>query len=221
MRLSLAKTCHYGVSPITRPSTTHERFSSSSIRRFEIPDALHLGVRQMGDGKARLSVVADNRVRVMPMVNAGHVIKNNPRSIPFIHSLSRRNAMDTTFDSSQTELRAAKQRIKSDVVDAARGISGTVSDEFKNFVADVEDVVKRVAHANDADVARVRDRIQDAISSTKNGLSYSAANLKRQAQDAAKYADEYVHDSPWQAIGVGAALAAVFGLSIGYLTARR
>ena len=41
------------------------------------------------------------------------------------------------------------------------------------------------------------------------------ARLK--AKQAARATDAYVHDNPWQAIGVGAAL----GLAIGVLIARR
>jgi ElaB/YqjD/DUF883 family membrane-anchored ribosome-binding protein len=129
--------------------------------------------------------------------------------------------METTFDGTQADFGNGKRRLKNDLVDGARGVTETASDEFKNFVADVEDVVKKVAHVSDADVARVRAKVQAAISSTKSGIASSAADLKRQAQQAAHYADEYVHDSPWQAIGVGAALAAVLGLSIGFFAARR
>ena len=129
--------------------------------------------------------------------------------------------METTYDTAQSELRNGKNRIKSDLSDGARNIKDTASDEFKNFVTDVEDVMKRVANVTDADVARVRAKIQDAISSTKSTFSQSAARMKEQAQHAADYADEYVHESPWQAIGIGAALAAVLGLSIGYMASRR
>jgi len=125
--------------------------------------------------------------------------------------------METTYESGQADFRNSKQRVKSDV----SSMKDTASDEFKNFVSDVEDVVKKVANVSDADVARVREKVTAAISSTKSGLANSAANIKQQAQDAAKYADGYVRESPWQAVGVGAAIAAVLGLSIGYLAARR
>ena len=129
--------------------------------------------------------------------------------------------METTFDSTQAELRNSKQRIKNDFAEGARNVKDTASDEFKNFVTDVEEVVKRVANVSDADVARVREKVQAAIASTKSGIAYSAENLKRQAKQAAEYTDDYVRESPWQAIGIGAALAAVLGLSIGFFAARR
>jgi ElaB/YqjD/DUF883 family membrane-anchored ribosome-binding protein len=131
--------------------------------------------------------------------------------------------METTFDTS-SDYRNSKQNLKKDVnalKSDASALKETASDELKNFVADVEDVLKRVTNVSDADVARVRAKIQSAIGSTKEGLFASATQIKDQAQKGAKYADEYVHESPWQAIGIGALLAAAIGASIGYLAARR
>jgi ElaB/YqjD/DUF883 family membrane-anchored ribosome-binding protein len=125
--------------------------------------------------------------------------------------------METTYEGGQAEFRNGGKRAKSELNAAAKETSA----EFKNFVADVEDVVKRVANVSDADVARVREKITSALSSTKSTLANSAENVKVQAQQAAKYADEYVHDSPWQAVGIGAAVAALLGLSIGILASRR
>lgn len=126
--------------------------------------------------------------------------------------------MDTTFESEG--LRNGK-RAKSELGDTVRSAKNTATAEMKSFVADVEDVVKRVADVSDEDVKRVRAKIESVLSAAKDGVNTSAESLKRQAQSAARYTDEYVHDSPWQAVGIGAAVAAVIGLSIGYLAARR
>jgi len=127
--------------------------------------------------------------------------------------------MDTTFENEG--LRNNGKRAKSELGDSVRSAKSTATAEMKSFVSDVEDVVKRVADVSDEDVARVRAKIQSVIESAKDGVTTSAAQVKRQAQNAARYTDEYVHDSPWQAIGIGAAVAAVIGLSIGYFAARR
>jgi len=125
--------------------------------------------------------------------------------------------METTYEGGQAEFRNGGKRVKSELNAAAK----ETSVEFKNFVSDVEEVVKRVANVSDADVARVREKISSALSSTKSGLANSAESVKLQAQQAAKYADDYVRASPWQAVGIGAAVAAVLGLSIGILASRR
>jgi ElaB/YqjD/DUF883 family membrane-anchored ribosome-binding protein len=127
--------------------------------------------------------------------------------------------METTFENS--ELRNGSKRVKSELGDTARNAKNAATDELKSFVSDVEDVVKRVADVSDEDVARVRAKIQSVIDSARDGVTTSAAAMKRQAQYAARQTDEYVHASPWQAVGIGAALAAVIGVSIGYLASRR
>ncbi len=131
--------------------------------------------------------------------------------------------MDTTFDSNSSadHLRSGEKRLKNDLKEGARNVKNTASEEFKNFVSDVEDVVKRVANASDTDVARVRSKIQAAIASTKDGIEITTANLTKQARETAKQADAYVHESPWKAVGIGAAVAAVIGLSLGYFASRR
>lgn len=131
--------------------------------------------------------------------------------------------MDTSFENGRTAetLRNSGKRIKTDLQEGSSALKSAATDEFKNFVSDVEDVIKRVADVSDADVARVRRKIESTLNSAKSGVEYSAEQLKAQAREAAKHADEYVHDSPWQAIGLGAALAALIGVSVGYLAARR
>lgn len=123
--------------------------------------------------------------------------------------------MDTTFDSS------SEKRLKNDLKDGARNVKDTATVEFKNFVSDVEDVVKRVASVSDSDVARMRSKIQAALASTKDGIEITTANLTKQARETAKQADAYVHESPWKAVGIGAAVAAVIGFSVGFFTSRR
>ena len=122
--------------------------------------------------------------------------------------------METTFDSNE-------KRLKTDIKDGVRNVKDTATEEFKNFVSDVEDVVKSVAHVSNADVARVRAKIQSAIASTKDGFEITSANLSKRARAAAADADTYVRESPWQAIGIGAAIAALVGISLGVLAARR
>ena len=128
--------------------------------------------------------------------------------------------METTFENT-SGLGNNGKRAKSELGDTARAAKNAATDELKSFMTDVEDVVKRVADVSDEDVARVRAKIQSVIDSARDGVTTSAAAMKRQAQNAARQTDEYVHESPWQAVGIGAALAAVIGLSIGYLASRR
>jgi ElaB/YqjD/DUF883 family membrane-anchored ribosome-binding protein len=129
--------------------------------------------------------------------------------------------METIYESGNTDSRSSKQRAKDELSSAAQAIQSTASAELKNFVADIEDVMDRVANVSDVDVARVRAKVRAALSSTKSGIVSTAAGIKDQAERAVRYTDDYVHESPWQAVGVGAAIAAALGLSIGLLASRR
>jgi ElaB/YqjD/DUF883 family membrane-anchored ribosome-binding protein len=51
-----------------------------------------------------------------------------------------------------------------------------------------------------------------AIDSAKSSLADSAESVRRRAQRIAATADDYVHDSPWTAVGIAAFVGAVVGV---------
>jgi ElaB/YqjD/DUF883 family membrane-anchored ribosome-binding protein len=113
---------------------------------------------------------------------------------------------------SADEARAAGRRIGHDIVEGASNIKNVASAEIQNLIADVEDLVARIADLKDADVVRVRSRVLRAVGTAKESLAESADNLRRQAQRAATTADDFIHDSPWQAVGIAALVGAVVGI---------
>jgi ElaB/YqjD/DUF883 family membrane-anchored ribosome-binding protein len=125
--------------------------------------------------------------------------------------------MATTFDPYGEELGASGQRLKEDTSHAASHITSVAGDEVRNLIADVEDLLARIADLNDADIATVRNKVASTVGAAKDTLAHGADTLKRGAQRAFSGADDYVRDSPWVAIG----LAAVVGAVAGILVARR
>ena len=75
----------------------------------------------------------------------------------------------------------------------------------------------RLADLNDADVASMRTKVMATVEAAKETLADSAETLRRRAQRAVSSADEYVHESPWAAVGA----AALVGALVGILVARR
>jgi ElaB/YqjD/DUF883 family membrane-anchored ribosome-binding protein len=120
--------------------------------------------------------------------------------------------METNFDNTAEQARAAGRRVKSDVSDGIDNIKSAASGEIKNLIADVEDLMARIADLKDADVVRMRSKVQRAVDATKQSLADGAGSLKRQAQDIASTADDYIRESPWQAIGIAALVGAVVGI---------
>jgi ElaB/YqjD/DUF883 family membrane-anchored ribosome-binding protein len=125
--------------------------------------------------------------------------------------------METTFDPYGEELGASGRRLKGDASHAAGKLKGVATEEVRNLISDVEDLVARLAHLNDADVATMRSKVMATVDAAKETLADSAETLRRQAQRAVSGADEYVRESPWAAVGV----AALVGALVGVLVARR
>jgi ElaB/YqjD/DUF883 family membrane-anchored ribosome-binding protein len=120
--------------------------------------------------------------------------------------------METTFDSTADAARATGRRLKNDLSDGVGEIKAAASGEIKNLIADVEDLMARIADLKDADVVRVRGKVMRAIDATKQSLADGAETIRQHAQSVASTADDYVRDSPWQAIGIAALVGAVVGI---------
>jgi ElaB/YqjD/DUF883 family membrane-anchored ribosome-binding protein len=120
--------------------------------------------------------------------------------------------METNFDNAAEQARATGRRVKSDLSDGIDSVKSAASGEIKDLIADVEDLMARIADLKDADVVRVRSKVQRAVDATKQSLADGAGTLKQQAQDIASTADDYIRERPWQAIGIAALVGAVVGI---------
>ena len=110
------------------------------------------------------------------------------------------------------EARTSGHRIGDGIGEGPSDMKNVATAEIQNLIADVEDLVARIADLKDADVVRVRSKVLRAVGTAKESLVESADNLRRQAQRAATTADDLVHDSPWQAVGIAALVGAVVGI---------
>jgi len=122
-----------------------------------------------------------------------------------------------TTSGSADEARAAGRRLVNDLSEGAGNVKSVASDEIRSLIADVEDLVARISDLKDDDVARVRNRVMRAVGDAKESLVDSADRVRRQTQQIAATADDYVHDNPWQAVG----LAALVGAVVGVIASRR
>ena len=95
--------------------------------------------------------------------------------------------------------------------------SNAISEEFHNFVADMEDLFKSSASLTGDELAAAKEKITSRLNEAKSHLSDAKESVTERARHTYEAADEYVHEQPWSAVGAGAAL----GLLIGFLIARR
>lgn len=94
-------------------------------------------------------------------------------------------------------------------------LSDDVVADFKAVVADAEALLKATAHSGDEKLMEVRARAEESLRAAKVRLADAQAELVARTKAAAKATDDYVHDNPWTAVGIGAGVGLVIGLLIG------
>lgn len=90
-------------------------------------------------------------------------------------------------------------------------------EDLRMVVADAEELLKATANQTGERIAAARVRAGESLQIAKARLEDAQAAVVERTKVAAIATDEYVHDNPWQAIGV----AATIGLILGALIARR
>lgn len=115
---------------------------------------------------------------------------------------------------------AAGHDAKENVQDAKEKVqrsASSASGEFKNFVADIEDLLKSSASLTGDELEKAKAKINDRISQAKESLADAKDTIVEKAKKTACATDEYVHEHTWTAVGAGAAV----GLFVGFLLARK
>ena len=90
---------------------------------------------------------------------------------------------------------------------------GKMADDLKMIVSDGEELLQAAASASGDGFTAARAKFAERVMSAKARL----ADAVQPAVEKAGQADDYVHGSPWTAIGVAAAA----GILIGFLAAKR
>lgn len=89
--------------------------------------------------------------------------------------------------------------------------------DLKAVVNSGEDLLAATASQSGEKIAEIRARAQTALHGAREKLAVAQEEVVAKAKQAAHATDEYVHENPWTAIGVGAAV----GLLLGMLISRR
>ena len=90
-------------------------------------------------------------------------------------------------------------------------------EDLRVVIADAEDLLKATASQTGERIMSARAKAEDTLKAAKARLVDAQDALVEKAKYAAKETDAYVHENPWKAIGVAAAV----GVLIGALIARR
>ena len=96
-------------------------------------------------------------------------------------------------------------------------IDQKVLEELRKVIADAEDMMKASGDRASDKFESLRGRFQDTIARANRTMADAESAVTEKAKLAARAADDYVHDKPWQSVGIAGAV----GVLVGMLIARR
>lgn len=94
---------------------------------------------------------------------------------------------------------------------------GEFVESLKNSLDEAEKLLHEAAGASGDKAAELRERAMMSLRRTRETLYDTQDALLEKGRRAARVTDDYVHESPWQAIS----MASVAGLLVGMLISRR
>ena len=86
--------------------------------------------------------------------------------------------------------------------------------DLKVLIADTEELLRATAGQAGEKIAVARERIQASLAVYKEKLLDAEHALMEKTKEAARATDEYVHEHPWQAVGVAAGIGFLLGLLV-------
>ena len=105
-----------------------------------------------------------------------------------------------TVSESQTSSLSSQEKLVSDI---------------RAVIADAEEILRATADQTGEKIANLRVRIQDRLLGARIRLDAAEAALIDKTRAAARAADDYVHESPWQAVGIGVGVGFLLGIILG------
>ena len=90
-----------------------------------------------------------------------------------------------------------------------------LAQDLKIIGADVEELFKAFASGAADKAAVAKERLQDHLHSAKIKLADAEELVIQSSKQAARATDDFVHENPWRAVGIGAGVGLIIGLLIG------
>jgi ElaB/YqjD/DUF883 family membrane-anchored ribosome-binding protein len=87
--------------------------------------------------------------------------------------------------------------------------------DIRAVIADAEDMLLATADQSGDKIAVLRSRIQARLKDARARLVAAEEVLVERTRAAARATDDYVHDNPWQAVGIGAGVGFLVGFILG------
>lgn len=98
---------------------------------------------------------------------------------------------------------------------------GQLIEQFNAVVTETEQLLKSVATAGGEKAGALRAGAEQSLANAKDRLRELQHAAADKVEAASKTTDDYVHEHPWQAIGMAAGLTIITSVVIGLLLNRR
>lgn len=86
--------------------------------------------------------------------------------------------------------------------------------DLRGVVSSAEELLRATASQTGEKVAAARERIEENLVVAKERLLVAERAVLEKGKQAATATDEYVHDNPWQAVGIAAGVGMLIGMLI-------
>ena len=103
------------------------------------------------------------------------------------------------------------------ITNEVKAIQDKLISSLKGSLNDAEELLREAANATGDRADELRAQALKSLRHTREALNDAQDEVLAQGRRVARATDHYVHDNPWQAIGV----AGLVGLLVGVLLTRR
>jgi ElaB/YqjD/DUF883 family membrane-anchored ribosome-binding protein len=87
--------------------------------------------------------------------------------------------------------------------------------DFKVVLADAEELLKATATQTGDKAVELREKVTEHLKRAKYRIQEEQEKVVTRTKEVANATDDYVHENPWQAVGVAAGVGFLLGLLIG------
>lgn len=86
--------------------------------------------------------------------------------------------------------------------------------DVKNVLSDTEELLRAAASSTGDKAVELRDRAMVSLKRAKEKIEDVQDLVVERSKAAARATDDYVHDHPWRAVGMAAAVGFLIGLIV-------
>jgi ElaB/YqjD/DUF883 family membrane-anchored ribosome-binding protein len=87
---------------------------------------------------------------------------------------------------------------------------------FNDLTDSVDDLLERISELKSPEIQKIRTKVQIALAAAQSAWRDTTSYASRQAMQTLRRPGEYLHESPWRALGI----ATVVGLGVGAMLMR-